>query len=113
MQSLGATSTSTRRQWNLGKVFMDLLGEVETAPGPVFRELETPEGTIRLMSAEDVLVERVFVAQAQRPPEASTLAVARKMAVAAVARGPISTGRRRTPWPPAVITTWSNPCRRW
>ena len=39
------------------------------------------------MPAEDVLVERVFVAQAQRPPEASTLAVARKMAVAAVAMG--------------------------
>jgi hypothetical protein len=87
MQSLGATSTGTRRQWKLGDVFIDLLGEVETAPGPVFRELETPEGPIRLMPAEDVLVERVFVAQAQRPPQASTLAVARKMAVAAVAMG--------------------------
>ena len=87
MQSLGATSTGTRRQWKLGDVFIDLLGEVETAPGPVFRELETPEGPIRLMPAEAVLVERVCVAQAQRPPQASTLAVARKMAVAAVAMG--------------------------
>ena len=85
MQSLGAVSTGTRRQWKLGEVFIDLLGEVETAPQPIFRVLETPEGPIQLMPAEDVLVERVFVAQAQQPPDASTLAVARKMAVAAVA----------------------------
>jgi hypothetical protein len=88
MRGVGATSTGTRRQWKIGEVFLDLLGEIETARDPVFRTLQTPEGPIQLMPAEDVLVERVFVAQSQTPADPATKAAARKMAAAAIAMGP-------------------------
>jgi hypothetical protein len=87
MLAVSGTSTGTRRQWKVGDVFVDFLGEIETAPGTNCRTLETPEGPIQLMPAEDVLVERLFVAQSQDPPQKASLMVARKMAAAALTMG--------------------------
>lgn len=87
MNAVGGVSTGTRRQWKVGDVFVDFLGEVETGRNPVFRDLETPEGPVRIMPAEDVLVERIFVAMSRQPPDTEVLAAARKMAAAAVAMG--------------------------
>lgn len=87
MLAIGAEPTGVRRQWKKGDTYIDLLGEVETAPDPNFRTLTTPEGPIRLMPAEDVLVERAFVAFSRgpgKPPDTSALAAARQMALVAM-----------------------------
>lgn len=87
MLAVGAVSTGTRRQWKIGDIFIDFLGEIETGRDPVFRHLETADGPVQIMPAEDVLVERVFVAYSRTPPETVALAAAKKMAAAAVAMG--------------------------
>ena len=79
MRRLGAESTGTRRQWKIDGVFIDLLGEIETAQAPHFRFLQTPEGEIQLMPAEEVLIERIFVAYSQKPPIEEALTAAKKM----------------------------------
>jgi hypothetical protein len=84
MRKLNAESTGTRRQWKIDGVFVDLLGEIETAEAPKYRFLQTPEGEIQLMPAEEVLVERIFVAHSNHPPLREALIAAEKMTVAAL-----------------------------
>jgi hypothetical protein len=67
MGSLKAKSTGTRRQWKIDGVFVDILGEIETAHAPNFRFLQTPEGEIQIMPAEEILIERIFVAYSNTP----------------------------------------------
>ncbi|MFA5265700.1 MAG: hypothetical protein WC378_17915 [Opitutaceae bacterium] len=83
MGRLNAESTGTRRQWKIDGVFIDLLGEIETAKAPNFRFLQTPEGEIQIMPAEEVLIERIFVAYSKTPPLKEALTAAEKMIKAA------------------------------
>lgn len=83
MGGLNAESTGTRRQWKIDGVFIDLLGEIETAKAPNFRFLQTPEGEIQIMPAEEVLIERIFVAFSKTPPLEEALLAAKKMTEAA------------------------------
>ncbi|MBK9989890.1 MAG: hypothetical protein IPP19_03890 [Verrucomicrobia bacterium] len=85
MGRLNAKSTGTRRQWKIDGVFVDILGEVETAQAPNFRFLQTPEGEIQIMPAEEILIERIFVAYSNTPPLKETLFAAEKMLRAAFA----------------------------
>jgi hypothetical protein len=85
MSSLNAESTGTRRQWKIDGVFVDILGEIETAHAPNFRFLQTPEGEIQIMPAEEILIERIFVAYSNTPPLKEALFAAEKMLRAAFA----------------------------
>lgn len=87
MVRLNAESTGTRRQWKIDGVFIDFLGEVETAKAPKFRFLQTPEGEIQIMPAEEILVERIFVAYSNTPPLNEALTAAEKMLMAASKMG--------------------------
>jgi hypothetical protein len=87
MLKVGATPTGTRRQWKVGPIFIDLLGEIETSRDPNFRSLDTPEGPITLMPSEDVLVERVFVAHSANPPLKEAMDAAEKMTASALDAG--------------------------
>ena len=49
------------RNWQVAGQFLDILGQVETLARTPFAELEAPFGPVRLLSAEDLLVERVLV----------------------------------------------------
>lgn len=49
------------RNWEVGGVFVDLLGAVETLAEKPFRELRAPYGPVRLLCPEELLVERVLV----------------------------------------------------
>ncbi len=84
MVRLNGESTGTRRQWKIDGVFVDLLGEIETAQAPKYRFLQTPEGEIQIMPAEEILVERIFVAYSKTPPLEEALTAAEKMLMAAI-----------------------------
>jgi hypothetical protein len=49
------------RSWQVAGQYVDILGEVETLARTPFDELETPYGPVRLVSPEDLLVERVLI----------------------------------------------------
>mgnify|MGYP000950564688 CR=1 FL=1 len=49
------------RSWRVAGQYVDLLGEVETLARTPFEELQAPYGPIRLVSPEDLLVERVLI----------------------------------------------------
>lgn len=49
------------RSWQVAGQYVDLLGEVETLARTPFEELQAPYGPIRLVSPEDLLVERVLI----------------------------------------------------
>ena len=86
MSEAGATSVGVRRQWILAGVVVDLLGEVETVGKSPFRTLEGPFGNLAVMPAEEVLVERVFMAYANRSskPNRSALGAAKQLIRAAL-----------------------------
>jgi hypothetical protein len=50
------------RNWKVGGVFVDLLGDLENLARSPVRTLETPHGLVRLAPAEELLVERILVA---------------------------------------------------
>jgi hypothetical protein len=63
---------------------VDILGEVETLSATPFDELEAPYGLVRLLSPEDLLVERALIAVYPQPdPDARQCA--RKLAAVALA----------------------------
>ena len=49
------------RSWEVAGQYVDILGEVETMAKTPFNELQAPYGVVRLVSPEDLLVERVLV----------------------------------------------------
>ena len=49
------------RSWQVAGQYVDLLGEVETQSRAPFGELNAPYGLVRLISPEDLLVERVLI----------------------------------------------------
>lgn len=72
------------RNWQVAGQYVDLLGPVETLAQTPFRQLQAPYGLVRLISPEDLLVERVLTAvypQRYEPAEWC----ARKLATVALA----------------------------
>lgn len=49
------------RNWEVGGMYVDLLGVVETLAQKPFRELSAPYGPVQLICPEELLVERVLV----------------------------------------------------
>ena len=49
------------RSWEVAGQYVDILGEVETLARTPFIQLEAPFGPVKLISAEDLLVERVLI----------------------------------------------------
>jgi hypothetical protein len=49
------------RNWQVAGLYVDILGEVETLSRTPFDELQSPYGSIRLVSPEELLVERVLI----------------------------------------------------
>lgn len=49
------------RSWEVAGQYVDILGEVETLARTPFTELQAPYGLVKLVSPEDLLVERVLV----------------------------------------------------
>jgi hypothetical protein len=61
------------RSWQVAGQYVDILGEVETLARTPFDELQAPHGPVRLISPEDLLVERVLISvypQRDEPAEA-------------------------------------------
>ncbi len=57
------------RNWQVAGHFVDILGEVETLSLTPFDELQAPYGIVRLVSPEDLLVERVLISVYPQPHE--------------------------------------------
>jgi hypothetical protein len=55
------TARGGPRSWQVAGQFVDILGEVETLARSPFDELHAPYGPVRLVSSEDLLVERVLI----------------------------------------------------
>jgi len=49
------------RNWQVAGEYVDILGEVETLARTPFDEIEAPYGLVRLVSPEDLLVERLLI----------------------------------------------------
>ena len=49
------------RNWQVAGQYVDILGEVETLARTPFGELTAPYGPVRVVSAEDLLAERVLI----------------------------------------------------
>jgi len=50
------------RSWQVSGMFVDLLAQVEALPKTSRRKIEGPYGPVEMVQAEDLLVERVLVA---------------------------------------------------
>lgn len=87
MEKVGAISTGTRRQWKVGPVFVELLGEIETSGEPKYRTLDTPEGLVTLEPAEDILVDRVWAAVGIKSPRKEAVEAAQKMVLVSLKGG--------------------------
>ena len=61
------------RSWEVCGTYVDILGEVEHLSAAPFGKLEGPYGSIKLASAEELLVERVLVSVYPGPNEAARL----------------------------------------
>ncbi|MBX3745612.1 MAG: hypothetical protein KF833_09915 [Verrucomicrobiae bacterium] len=55
------------RSWQVAGQYVDLLGEVETLAKTPFAELTGPYGPVRLISPEDLLVERLLISIYPQP----------------------------------------------
>lgn len=82
MGSLGANGGP--RSWRVAGLYVDLLGQVETLARTPFVELQGPYGAVRLISPEDLLVERVLVSVYPQRDEAAE-GCARKLIAVALA----------------------------
>ncbi len=82
------------RNWQVAGLFVDVLGEVETLARTPFDELQAPYGPVRLVSPEDLLVERVLISVYPQPHEPAELC-ARKLIAVALA------GQVEMDWPEA------------
>jgi hypothetical protein len=70
------------RSWQVAGHFVDILGEVETLARTPFDELQAPYGPVRLVSPEDLLVERVLVSVCPQRHEPAELCARKLIAVA-------------------------------
>ena len=70
------------RSWQVAGHFVDILGEVETLARTPFDELQAPYGPVRLVSPEDLLVERVLISVYPQRHEPAALCVRKLIAVA-------------------------------
>ena len=70
------------RSWQVAGQYVDILGQVETLTGSGFRELQAPYGPVRLVSPEDLLVERVLISVYPQRHEPSELCARKLIAVA-------------------------------
>lgn len=80
MGRLGASGGP--RSWQVAGQFVDVLSEVETLSQTPFAELEAPYGTVRLISPEDLLVERVLISVYPQPYEPAAGCARKLVAVA-------------------------------
>ena len=70
------------RNWQVGGQYVDILGEVETLARTPFDELQAPYGPVRLVSPEDLLVERVLISVYPQQHEPARLCARKLIAVA-------------------------------
>lgn len=70
------------RSWQVAGHYVDILGEVETLARTPFDELQAPYGPVRLVSPEDLLVERVLVSVYPQRHEPAELCARKLIAVA-------------------------------
>ena len=70
------------RSWQVAGLYVDVLGEVETFSRTGFDELQAPYGTVRLISPEDLLVERVLVSVYPQPHQPAASCARKLIAVA-------------------------------
>jgi hypothetical protein len=80
MGCLGATGGP--RNWQVAGQYVDILGEVETLAQTPFDELQAPYGPVRLVSPEDLLVERILISVYPHPHEPAALCARKLIAVA-------------------------------
>lgn len=76
------------RSWQIGGLFVDLLGEVTTYASREYTAVDTPFGEVVLQPVEDLIVERLFSARCWTGFNAADDACAKKL-IAAVLRGNI------------------------
>lgn len=72
------------RSWQVAGHFVDILGEVETLAATPFDELQAAYGLVRVVSPEDLLVERVLISVYPQPDQTAEQC-ARKLAAVALA----------------------------
>ena len=70
------------RSWQVAGVYVDILGEVETLARTPFHELQAPCGPVRLVSPEDLLVERLLISVYPQRHEPAELCARKLIAVA-------------------------------
>lgn len=80
MGRLGASGGP--RSWQVAGQYVDILGEVETLARTPFDELQAPYGPVRLVSPEDLLVERVLISVYPQRYEPAELCARKLIAVA-------------------------------
>ena len=61
------------RNWQVAGLYVDILGEIEMLARTPFDELLAPYGPVRLISPEDLLVERVLISVYPQPHEPARL----------------------------------------
>jgi hypothetical protein len=74
------------RNWMVAGMYLDLLGPVESFARTPYRRLEGPYGSVLVMKAEDLLVERVLVSTYPQP-NATARSCARELAAVALGGG--------------------------
>jgi hypothetical protein len=70
------------RSWEVAGQFVDILGEVETLARAPFDEVAAPYGLVKLISPEDLLVERALISVYPQRFEPAELCVRKLIAVA-------------------------------
>ncbi|SRR5258708_793288 len=70
------------RNWQVAGQYVDILGEVETLARTPFDEIEAPYGRVRLVSPEDLLVERVLISVYPQRDESAEACARKLIAVA-------------------------------
>ena len=59
---IGKVQAEGGRSWQVSGMFVDLLGQVEGLAKTIRRKIEGPYGPVEMFQAEDLLIERVLVA---------------------------------------------------
>ena len=70
------------RNWRVAGLFVDILGEVEKLARTPFGELLAPYGPVRLVSPEDLLIERILISVYPQRHEPAELCARKLIAVA-------------------------------
>ena len=70
------------RNWQVAGLYVDILGEIEMLARTLFDELQAPNGPVRLISTEYLLVERVLISVYPQLHEPARLCARKLIAVA-------------------------------